>query len=331
MVDKIGSSTTETQATIAPVRGVPPCGNRNQHWRELGLHTYIKIAILTGLFCFLFRKELPSIVRTWVSDLSWSHGFLIPPFSLYLLDQYKSRFLNLETKPNYLGLVFLLGVILFYFLNLLSPSGYAYFRRISIIAAIGSVVLFLGGWRLVRHTWLPIAFLILAVPLPDRLYVSLTVPMQRLAAIVAAAMLDMVPDIHTATRGVLIEGVHKGQVFMLNVEEACAGMRLLMAFVALGVAMAYLHYRPLWQRIVLVASTIPIAIFCNMVRVTITGFIHVFIGSKYIQGVYHDMLGFAMLPLAFSLYGFLAWLMSSLYVEETQDVPEDIVVRRCDV
>ncbi len=53
------------------------------------------------------------------------------------------------------------------------------------------------------------------------------------------------------------------------------------------------------------------------------------IHPKYTQGVYHDTLGLAMLPLAFGLYGFLAWFMSSLFIKDT-DVgqPADIVVRR---
>jgi exosortase/archaeosortase family protein len=108
-------------------------------------------------------------------------------------------------------------------------------------------------------------------------------------------------------------------------------MRLLMVFLALGVAMAYLHYRPLWQRIILLASTVPIAIFCNVVRVTVTGFVYILIHPKYAQGIYHDMLGLAMLPLAFGLYGFLAWFMSSLFIDESEMVTEDIVVRRKDV
>ena len=101
-----------------------------------------------------------------------------------------------------------------------------------------------------------------------------------------------------------------------------------MAFLALGVAMAYLHYRPIWQRIVLLATTIPIAIFCNIVRVTVTGFIYVLLHPKYAQGIYHDILGLAMLPLAFGLYGSLAWFMSSLFIEETEAVTEDIVERK---
>jgi exosortase/archaeosortase family protein len=100
-----------------------------------------------------------------------------------------------------------------------------------------------------------------------------------------------------------------------------------MAFFALGVAMAYLHYRPIWQRLVLLTSTIPIAIICNIARVTITGFIYVLVGPQYAQGIYHDLLGMAMLPLAFGLYGFLAWFMSNLLVESTEPKPPDIVVR----
>ena len=92
--------------------------------------------------------------------------------------------------------------------------------------------------------------------------------------------------------------------------------------------MAYLHVRPLWQRIILLISTVPIAILCNIVRVTITGFIYILIHPKYAQGIYHDMLGMAMLPLAFGLYGFLAWFMSSLYIEESEVVREDVVIRK---
>ena len=104
-----------------------------------------------------------------------------------------------------------------------------------------------------------------------------------------------------------------------------------MAFVALGVVMAYVHHRALWQRIILLLSTVPIAIFCNIIRVTITGFIYVLISPKYTQGIYHDMLGMAMLPLAFGLYGFLAWFMSSLIVEDESETREDIITRKVKV
>ena len=91
--------------------------------------------------------------------------------------------------------------------------------------------------------------------------------------------------------------------------------------------MAYLHDRPVWQRLVLLVSTMPTAILCNAVRVTVTGLIYIFWDPRYAQGIYHDILGLLTLPLAFGLYGLLAWLMGNLYVEEETVKPE-IIVRR---
>jgi exosortase len=326
MVDNTYSPISEETKISAPLQ--------RSSWRELGLHNYIKILIIGSLFYYLFRNEVGDNVRRWLTDSSWSHGFLIPLFSLYFINQKKEELLSSvqkgEFKPNYLGLFFLICGILFYFFNMVSPSGYAYFRHISVIASLGAVVLFMGGWYLVRYTWLPIAFLVFAVPLPQRFYVSLTMPMRKLAATIAAILLNLVPQMEATVSGVVIDIFYKGQKMepALNVAEACSGMRLLMAFLALGVAMAYLHYRPMWQRFVLLASTIPIAILCNIIRVTSTGFIYVLLHPKYTQGIYHDLLGLAMLPLAFGLYGFLAWFMSDLFVEESRVVTDDIVVRK---
>ncbi|HUW19069.1 MAG TPA: exosortase/archaeosortase family protein [Sedimentisphaerales bacterium] len=300
-------------------------------WRELDVHTYIKILIIGGLFYYLFHHEIKGIVQEWKNP-SWSHGFLIPLFSLYFINQHKSEILNVRAKPSYLGLVFLVLGILFYPLNKASPSGYGYLGSICVIAVLGAIILFLGGWQLIKYTWLPVAFLVFAVPLPQRYYVRMTMPMRQWAASAATFLLNLVSGIEATASGVVIDVIYKGQRIEppLNVAEACSGMRLLTAFVALGVAMAYLHYRPIWQRIVLLLSTIPIAIFCNFVRVTVTGFIYIFVHPRYARGIYHDMLGMAMLPLAFGLYGLLAWFMSSLFIDETQTVAEDVVVRKDD-
>lgn len=322
MVKNIASTVTETHESSTPVG--------KQDWRELGLHSYIKMAIVGGLLWYLFRGEIQAVVGTWMTDSSWSHGFLIPLFSLYFLNQHRGEILNARVKPDYLGLVLLLVVIALHVFNRISPSGYAYIGRIAPIATLGAIVLFLGGWGLVKYTWLPIGFLVFAVPLPDRLYRSTTQPLQLLAANVAGTLFALVNGLETSVKGVVISVVYKGQTLKpdLNVAEACSGMRLLMAFVALGVAMAYLHSRPIWQRLVLLASTIPIAVLCNIVRVTITGFIFVLIHPKYTQGIYHDALGLLMLPLAFGLYGFLAWFMAGLFVEDVGAPAADVVIRK---
>lgn len=297
-------------------------------WRALGVHNYVKMFIIGVLFYYLFQHEIYGIVHRWLTDGNWSHGFLIPLFSLYFINQHRDEILRLEAKPNYLGLFFLVCGIVFYPLNVVYLR-YGYLSPLDMIATLGAVVLFLGGWQLVKYMWLPVGFLVFAVPLPARYYVSLTMPMRHLAANVAAVLLSLVRGLEATAHGVVIDVFYNGHRLdpPLNVAEACSGMRLLTAFLALGVAMAYLHYRPMWQRLVLLASTVPIAILCNIVRVTATGFIYILADPKYAQGIYHNLLGLAMLPLAFGMYGFLAWFMSSLFVEQ-ETVAEDIVIRR---
>jgi exosortase len=321
MANNTSASTTDTQENASEPK---------QMWRQFGLHVYIRIAIIGVLLLWLFRKEIGGIVNQWLTDPGWSHGFLIPLFSFYFLNQSKDEILNTRTKPSYMGLVLLVGVILFYIFNTISPAGYGYFRQLSAVGALGAVVLFLGGWSILKYTWLPVAYLIFAVPLPDEILRSATIPMRLWAAGASTLILNLFPNLDATANGVIIEIIYKGVPLNppLDVAEACSGMRLLMTFVALGVAMAYLHYRPIWQRLVLLASTVPIAIICNIVRVTITGFIYVLGDPQYAQGIYHDMLGMAMLPLAFGLYGGIAWFMSNLFVEDDEAKVSDVVVRR---
>lgn len=304
-------------------------GQEERGWGSLGAAVYIKICIIGVLVYYLFREDINLIVYRWVNDSSWSHGFLIPLFSLYFLNQHKDKILEIKAKQNWLGLISLLLLLVFY------PLNYKYFRvgyarPITVIACLGSIVLFLGGWKLVRYTWLPVVYLIFAIPLPGRWYKMITIPMRQWAAQIATVLLSLVKDLEASVQGVIINVIYKGIPLdqPLDVAEACSGMRLLMAFLALGVAMAYLHWRPVWQRIVLVCSTIPIAIFCNIIRVTVTGFIHILWDPKYAQGIYHDMLGMMMLPLAFGIYGTLAWFMSNLFVEDKVSTDVDVIIRR---
>jgi exosortase/archaeosortase family protein len=86
--------------------------------------------------------------------------------------------------------------------------------------------------------------------------------------------------------------------------------------------------RPGWQRAILLLSTAPIALLCNIVRVTATGLLYVLADPRFTQGVYHDLLGLAMLPLAFGLYGLLAWFMASLFMEDGARAGAEVIVRK---
>ena len=279
----------------------------------------IQIAVLALLLVVAYRVPLTdSVLYRWWNDPNWSHGWLIPLFSLYLLGSRRDELLRVRPRTSLVGLAVLLAAMLMYFGSmLLLRMGYP--QALSIVVAILGLTLFLGGWQVLRVVWFPILFLALAIPLPEGLYVSVTMPLRELASDVGAALLSLIPGLHAETSGVAIDYTYGSKVGMLNVEEACSGMRLMMAFVALGLAMAYLGQRPLWQRIIMVLTCVPIALFCNVVRVATTGCIHVFEYESLASGTPHELLGLAMLPIALGLFVLVGYVLKNLFVEEAEE------------
>jgi len=153
------------------------------------------------------------------------------------------------------------------------------------------------------------------MPLPQRVYQQMTMPLREIATAVSAGVLSAVPDMLTDAQGTVVEYVYQERSGRLDIERACSGMRLMMTMMALGVAMAFVNERPMWQRLVMILSCVPIAIFCNVIRVTTTGFFVVFGREELARGVWHTMLGLGMLFIAFSLYGGISYVLSHLFVE----------------
>jgi len=278
----------------------------------------VRIAVVAALMLFVYWGPIQhTLVSRWLNDGNWSHGWLIPAFSIYLLVSRREDLLAAKFGYSYLGAVILALSLALYFVSdwwwrMSYPQG------VSIIGAIFGLTLLLGGWGVIRIAWFPIVFLLLAVPLPQRIYVELTMPLRAFASWVAAAIMPwFAAGLYTEAQAVVIDymvpGGARGQ---LNVEEACSGMRLMMAFVTLGVAMAYMGDRPLWQRLVMVAACVPIAVACNAVRVTVTGLFHVHGHEALARGTPHQVLGFLMLAIALGLFSALGYVLSRLFIEE---------------
>ncbi len=280
-----------------------------------------KIALVSVLFALLFRQELQRLVLSW-GTASESHGILIPAFSLYFVYQVREQIRKTAGRRNYTGLLVMTVSLLGYVFSIYAKFGYP--KPVMMILMLGGIVLLLGGWPIFRLVWLPVFFLMFALKLPGGLHESITIPMRVLASAAAATILNLLPGLECEAANVLIHGTYQGQPFDLNVAEACSGMRLLRTFVALGVAMAWLEYRPIVHRIILLVSTVPIAVFCNMLRVLLTGLIYIFIGPQWAQGTMHALLGMVMLLVAFGLYGGIAWVMNNLFVEE--DEKDEVLV-----
>jgi exosortase len=184
------------------------------------------------------------------------------------------------------------------------------------VIALFGIVLLLCGWRVMRYAWFPILFLICAIPWPGLFYSKVAMPLQELAAKVAVGTLNLTG----------VDAVQGGtKIFMprigmpdrtLNVAEACAGMRSLMTFISVAGAVAFLSNRALWQRLIIVVSAIPIAIFCNVMRVAGQGLLDHYVSEELSESFAHQFVGLIMLIPAFFLILMVGWLLDQLFIEE---------------
>lgn len=278
-----------------------------------------RIGILALLIGLLFRHELYRLTYVWSNNGTWSHGWLVPLFSAYFLYTRRGRLLRTPVRTNLLGALVVLAGLAMYAVAIW-PLTMGYPKSVAIVVLIFGIVLWLTGWRMTRVCLFPILYLLLALPLPERMYVRLTMPLRALATKVTTAALNAsVPDLMAEPSGTVIVYLHQGQIGKLNVAEACSGMRSLMGLCALGVALAFLGRRPIWQRFLLMISCVPIAVFCNVIRVFITSLLQVYGHEELAQGSAHMMLGLLTFLLAASLFVLESYVLSNLFVEEPED------------
>lgn len=259
----------------------------------------IGLSLCFGLIFFLYLPVLISLLGNWIKDPDFSHGFIVAPVSIYLAWQKRSE-LKTPASPNNWGLpILVLGLILFFLGGLAAEI---FTQRFSLLIVIAGTVLFLFGKHHLKTLAFPIAFLIFMIPLPSILLQKITLPMQLFASGCAYHMLDFWA----------IPAIREGNVLYLpnvtlNVAEACSGIRSLISLITLATLLAHFKNKALWQRLLIIFSTIPIAIFVNAFRVFLTAFLSYHFGAGVAKGLLHESAGLVLfLVAAIILYGFSA-------------------------
>lgn len=268
------------------------------------------IYAVSSLIVINFVVYLPilrAMVHHWRIDPDYSHGFLIVPLAIYFAYERKYDLEDAQISGSWWGVgLLLIGLALLAFGqlgSLLTPL------RAGFVFTLMGLVLLLLGQAVFRILAFPMSFLLLMVPLPESLVNVVAFPLQLIAAKWAVWALQAL------SMPVLLEGniIHlaSGDLF---VAEACSGLRSLMALLTLGVVFAHFFRRdhPV-QQIFLVASTIPIAIFVNAIRVALTGLLANSYGFEVAGGFIHDFQGLITFSIAFVLLLGEAKLLGRLF------------------
>ncbi len=252
----------------------------------------------------VFGSGLAFMVKEWNSG-EYSHGYLIPVISLWMVAKKRDALLSAHLEGDWWGLAFIgLGLIA----AIIGELGtlYTVIQYAFLITIVGFVILLLG-WTGVKILWGPLVYLAFMIPLPDFIYRDLSSRLQLLSSSIGVTF------IRAFGISVFIEGniIDLGN-YKLQVAEACSGLRYLFPLLSFGFLCAYIFAGRTWEKIVLLISTIPIAILMNSFRIAVIGVLTESAGPEAAEGFLHLFEGWVIFVLCLILLFGEAWLLLRL-------------------
>jgi exosortase len=275
-------------------------------------------AALLGLYYLWVERQfgLSGFSARYFED--WGHAFAVPVISGIYIWVNRHRFRWDRACLYWPGLaVLMLGVVMYAFFLLNIALANHMLQGFSMILAICGLVLLIAGPHLFRQLLFPIAFLGFAVTISEMIMNRITEKLQDMAAVGSEVMLRMLMFDVTRLGNQLTVYNSVGVGYPLEVAEACSGMRMVVAFVALAVAVGFFSCRQWWHRVAIVLLAVPVAVFMNIVRVAVLAAITL-VNPDFSVGGAHALIGTVLLIPAFLLFMFCVWLLKKI----TPDQPE---------
>jgi exosortase len=196
--------------------------------------------------------------------------------------------------------------------------------RYALVLGVAGLVLMVAGWQVFRRVLWIMLFLFLMVPLPGRVHNVISGPLQGLATSGSVFLLEAF--------GIRVS--QQGNVVTLNgttplaVAEACSGLRMLTAFVMVAAFIAYMVKRSRGKKAVLLLSSIPVGVICNIVRIFLTALLMVLVSAAAAEKFFHDFAGLVMMPVAVLLLFGELWVMDKLIIPEVNNKRPTVISRK---
>jgi exosortase A len=204
---------------------------------------------------FLHGDAIVAAAATWRGSPTYGYGMLVPPVVVWLVWRERDALRQTPPRPWLVGLVLVGAAALAATVGQVVSA--LAIEQLALVALIQAATLTLVGPAAFRPLAFPLFYLYLAVPVGD----GLIAPLQELTARFAVGALELV-GVPVRLNGLLI---HIPSA-TFHVAEACAGLRFLLAALAVGVLLAYLFFRSWWARLSFIALAVVLPIVGNALR-----------------------------------------------------------------
>jgi len=221
----------------------------------------ILVFLSIALFIYAYHGTFLWFYERYTNpDSHYSHGFLIPLISGYLIWMKRDQFKNTIPSSSRVGLPLIVLALL---IHIGSVWTHVFFTSgFSILLLFIGLSLYLFGLEFTKKISFPLGFLIFMFPLPMGAISFFSFPLKLMVANLGTSLLNLF-GFPIFREGAI---VHLART-SLTIDDPCSGIRSLISLLALGALMAYISNMGLLKKMILFISAIPIAIFTNVLRV----------------------------------------------------------------
>jgi exosortase D (VPLPA-CTERM-specific) len=253
--------------------------------RPVRMLIFLNVALVLAVIAF--SDGIGELIVRWSKQEEYSHGFLIPIISAWLLWTRREALYASIERASWLGLPLIFVALA---MGIVGDLSAVYLlSQVGVVIVLLGIALCVGGAPLLRLCFIPIAFLLFAIPLPYFVDAILTLKLQLISSELGVFFIRLF-GIPVYLDGNIIDmGTYK-----LQVVEACSGLRYLYPLLSLSFLAAYLFHAPLWQRTIVLLSSIPIAIGMNGFRIALVGILVNGWGNQMAEGVLHAFEGWVI-------------------------------------
>ena len=202
----------------------------------------------------------------------FSHGYLIPFVSAYLIYIMKNELSQIARSSSAIGLGIIIAALLIHILGVLGDINFI--SGFSMVLYITGCSLYLLGGQFTKKISFPLFFLIFMCPVPDGIIDTVALPLKAMATTLSLHMIDIL-NIPFVREGFVIHLPSSTYV----VGAPCNGVRSLIAFFAVGFLFLYFIRSTWWKKGILLLLIPPISILLNGMRIAIL----LFIANQYGQ------------------------------------------------
>lgn len=286
---------------------------------QWGAVALVGVPFLALFWEWIFRQHRMS----WDKLDDWGHAYAIPFISMYMLFAARREILAAPRRTFWPAFPAMLLGIAAYVFFIVGVSNHM-LQGFSLILVLGSLLLFLLGPRAFRFAFIPVAFLVFAITISEQIMIKLTFPLQLVASQGAYWLMSAVgtvwssmasTDFLVTLKGNTLIVDFKGETHPLNVAEACSGMRMVIAFLALAAAAGLFGCRHWWQRTALLVLATPVAVVLNVFRVALLGFATLY-DPGLATGDAHMIIGTLLLVPGLGAFMGLVWALNRCVAED---------------